>query len=227
MAVAAVLAASLGGCAAGRGPLPRWAWFQPAPAEGAWADPIARWQARVQDAAAQAPAAVSAAPPAAPAGDAEPRRLALAFERFQAERRRALAGAVAEFVQERARRHFVPDGPFDRWATLDEVFAADGDDCDGLALLALALLRDFGFDDDELYQGIVRRDSDGLHHMVTLWFEDAADPWVLDPTGAIDSGLVRWSDVEGWQPLAVFSESDSFAVAPEAAAPADSSSHRP
>jgi hypothetical protein len=219
LAALAALAAALGGCAGLPGPAPRWTWFEPAPEEGAWSGPIARWQARAQDAAAPAPAAVSAAPPAAAAGEARPGRLAVAFQRFEVERRRSLASAVAEFVQERARRHFIADGPFDRWATLEEVFAADGDDCDGLALLALALLRDFGFDEAQLFQGIVRRDEDGLHHMVTLWFEDPVDPWVLDPTGALESGLARWSDVEGWQPLAVFTERESFAVAPEVAVP--------
>ena len=43
-------------------------------------------------------------------------------------------------------------------------------------------LRELGFDKAEVYRAIVYRKSDQQHHMVTLWFEDPDDPWVIDPT---------------------------------------------
>ena len=46
--------------------------------------------------------------------------------------------------------------------------------------------------------------------MVTLWFEDPDDPWVIDPTGAMSSGLRRMSDIPGWEPLKVFSDDREF-----------------
>ena len=48
--------------------------------------------------------------------------------------------------------------------------------------------------------------------MVTLWFEQANDPWVIDPTGAMTSGMPRMSEVPEWAPLKVFSETEEFTV---------------
>jgi hypothetical protein len=48
--------------------------------------------------------------------------------------------------------------------------------------------------------------------MVTLWFEDRDDPWVIDPTGAMTTGMPRMSEVPGWEPLKVFSEDERFTV---------------
>ena len=48
--------------------------------------------------------------------------------------------------------------------------------------------------------------------MVTLWFEDRNDPWVIDPTGAMSSGMRRMSSIPGWVPLKVFSDSEEFTV---------------
>ena len=86
------------------------------------------------------------------------------------------------------------------------------DDCDGLELLGFHLLLDLGFAADEVYRSIVVRPSDGQHHMVTLWFEDPADPWVIDPTGAMTAGMPRMSEVPGWIPLKLFTESEEFTV---------------
>ena len=58
---------------------------------------------------------------------------------------------------------------------------------------------------------MVRR-SDDQHHMVTLWFEDPDDPWVLDPTGAMTRGMPRMSEVPEWVPLKVFSDTEHFSV---------------
>jgi hypothetical protein len=48
--------------------------------------------------------------------------------------------------------------------------------------------------------------------MVTFWFEQKDDPWVIDPTGAMTSGMPRMSQVPGWEPLKVFSETHDFDV---------------
>ncbi len=106
----------------------------------------------------------------------------------------------------------MPDGALDHWATLEETFRSNGDDCDGLELLTYHFLLDMGFRDDEVYRAIVVRPSDGQHHMVTLWFETPRDPWVIDPTGAMIEGMPRMSEVPGWVPLKVFSEDEEFTV---------------
>ena len=95
---------------------------------------------------------------------------------------------------------------------MEETFRTDGDDCDGLELLVYHLLRDLGFDRDEVFRGIVYRHKDNQHHMVTLWFEDPADPWVIDPTGAMTLGMPRMSEIPGWAPLKVFGEERNFTV---------------
>jgi hypothetical protein len=46
--------------------------------------------------------------------------------------------------------------------------------------------------------------------MVTLWFEDADDPWVIDPTGAMTRGMPRLSAVAGWSALKVFDDEREF-----------------
>jgi predicted transglutaminase-like cysteine proteinase len=129
-----------------------------------------------------------------------------------------MARELADWVQSQAREHYREDGAIDRWATLGETFRNDGDDCDGLELLTFNLLRELGFADSEVYRAIVYRRSDGQHHMVTLWFEDESDPWVIDPTGAMTSGMPRMSEVAGWAPLKVFSEDEDFSVVEQAIA---------
>jgi hypothetical protein len=134
------------------------------------------------------------------------------YAAFRKEQRRARAREVAEWIQAQAQHHYVADGPVDRWATFAETLRENGDDCDGLELLTFHMLRDLGFEATEVYRGIVYRRSDGQHHMVTLWFEDPADPWVIDPTGAMTSGMPRMSEVPGWVPLKVFSVDENFSV---------------
>ena len=50
--------------------------------------------------------------------------------------------------------------------------------------------------------------------MVTFWFEHPDDPWVIDPTGAMTSGMPRMSEMPGWEPIKVFSEKRDFDVVP-------------
>ena len=131
---------------------------------------------------------------------------------FRADRKREIAKEFAAWVQDQAKEHYVADGPIDHWATLEETLHSGGDDCDGLELLTFHGLRDLGFEDNEVFRSIVYRPSDGQHHMVTLWFEDPNDPWVIDPTGAMTTGMPRMSQLPAWVPLKVFSETAEYTV---------------
>jgi hypothetical protein len=158
-------------------------------------------------------------------GAAEFGELRAKYDAFRSERKRATARELAAWIQQQAREHYTPDGPIDHWATLEETFLSNGDDCDGLELLTYHLLRDLGFGADEVFRAIVYRRSDGQHHMVTLWFEDPDDPWVIDPTGAMTSGLPRMSSLPKWVPLKVFSEERDFTVRKYRLQTADNSAH--
>lgn len=202
------------GCARLPGLEESYAWFARPASDDPWSPKIARWQARERATPVaevlNAPSTVAAGPESTARGGEE--RLREKFLRFRAEHRRGIARELAAWLQEQAKVHYVPDGVIDRWATLEETFAHDGDDCDGLELLSYHLLLDLGFDVDEVYRAIVVRPSDGQHHMVTLWFEDAGDPWVIDPTGAMTGGMPRMSEVPGWMPLKLFTEAEEFTV---------------
>jgi hypothetical protein len=202
---------------------PGYAYFVDPDPQDAWSPKIAGWQwrARAEQASADArsPAAVSGAAPGASAAP-PPTDLRAKYEDFVRESRRALAREAAEWIQKQSRLHYIPDGPIDHWATLDETLDRNGDDCDGLELLVFHFLRDAGFGEDEVLRAIVYRPKDGLHHMVTLWFESPDDPWVIDPTGAMTSGMPRMSEVPGWVPLKVFDEHREYTVLPAATATA-------
>jgi hypothetical protein len=215
IALALVLGVGLG-CATPPVGTPVYDYFATPASNDPWSRKIQRWQLRERTDNGEdvlgTPAAV-AEPGNAPAEDgALPEQLGDKYEAFRAEQKRAMAREVAGWIQEQARAHYVPDGPVDRWATLGETLRHNGDDCDGLELLTFNLLRDLGFAESEVYRAIVYRRDDGQHHMVTLWFEDPKDPWVIDPTGAMTSGMPRMSDVPGWVPLKVFSVDRDFTV---------------
>jgi hypothetical protein len=218
LVIAAALAVALcGGCLGFAFGAPSYRYFAlPSPTD-AWGRKIAQWQERERDAGSaddsRSPAAVagSGAGDEAASADGHP-DLRAKFETFRSERRRAQAREVAEWIQSVAQQHYIADGPVDRWATLEETFRHNGDDCDGLELLTFNLLRELGFGDDEVYRGIVFRRSDGQHHMVTFWFENPDDPWVIDPTGAMTTGMPRMSELPDWAPLKVFSETREFSV---------------
>ena len=200
--VVAVCAVALLSCAANDpGPV-TYEFFRPPNPDDPWTAKISAWQIRERE------TRVASAPDRGVAPG--PTALRDAYARFRLEQKRALARELATWVQARARDHYVPDGPTDHWATLAETLERDGDDCDGLELLAFHFLRDLGFDANEVYRAIVYRPSDRQHHMVTLWFEDPDDPWVIDPTGAMVSGMPRLSQVPGWVPLKVFSVSEEY-----------------
>lgn len=135
---------------------------------------------------------------------------------FEAEERRVLAARIVAFSQIEARRHYRHDASRaaedDHWPTARELLVQNGDDCDGMDLTAYQMMREFGFSQDDVYRAIVRRDRDGRNHMVTLWFEDPRDPWVLDATGAMSRGMARLSKLPGWTPRRIFNDHRQFGV---------------
>jgi predicted transglutaminase-like cysteine proteinase len=166
-------------------------------------------RAGVANSAGESERAGHAAPASAPAIESDLREK---YFDFRVQQRRALARKVASWIQSQARQHYREDGPVDHWATLEETLARGGDDCDGLELLVFHALRDLGFAESEVYRAIVVRPSDGQHHMVTLWFEDPDDPWVIDPTGAMTLGMPHMSELPDWEPIKVFSETVEYTV---------------
>ena len=133
-----------------------------------------------------------------------------------AEERQRIARSVATFALEQGRQHYRFDEDQslegDHWPTVRELADTNGDDCDGLDLIAYQLLIDLGFPRDQLFRAVMRRNRDRRNHMVTLWFEDPNDPWVFDATGAMTRKLARFSETAGWTPTAVFDESRQFSV---------------
>jgi hypothetical protein len=195
----------------------------------AWSPKISGWQRREQadDGSFTSPAArdsETASEPVASDGIPLPNEGKLflpddglrgKYFSFRSDRRRAMALELAGWIQGQSRSHYVADGPIDHWATLEETLRGNGDDCDGLELLVYHALRDLGFAENEVYRAIVYRPSDGQHHMVTLWFEDREDPWVIDPTGAMTTGMPLMSSMPEWVPLKVFSQDVEYTVKQE------------
>ena len=208
----AALGIALGlGCASVVGVPAHYEFFSAPRADDPWTPKIASWQSReLASAAAEARVSVSGAGEAAAEAPRSEQGLRGKYASFRTEHKRALARDLVRWIQKQARRHYVADGPNDHWATLEETLEKGEEDCDGLELLSYHFLRDLGFREDEVFRAIVYRRQDGQHHMVTLWFEDASDPWVIDPTGAMTSGMPRLSQVSDWVPLKVFSDTAEF-----------------
>jgi hypothetical protein len=191
--------------------------FTPARADDPFYTKIADWQRRQR-----VDLAAGAASAPVPAGDddveANPFGLLRAkFDHFLSRHKRALAQELTTWSQRQARLHYTPDPETtlagDDWPTVAEFFDRNGDDCDGLDLIAYALLREAGFRADETYRLVVRRERDGANHMVTLWFEDPEDPWVIDATGAMTREMRKFSDLPpGWLPRMMFNENETYNV---------------
>jgi len=213
------LALSGVGCATAAQPdTAHYRYFSAPSARDAWSPKIAGWQRRaLREEAAQEATPLPAVSEAA-AGETfvastdQAPDLRAKYLTFRADRKRALAREVASWVQSQAPIHYVEDGVIDHWATLEETLASNGDDCDGLELLTFHALRDLGFGSDEVFRAVIFRPDDGQHHMVTLWFEDTNDPWVIDPTGAMTLGMPRMSEFPGWVPLKLFTDRVEFTV---------------
>jgi predicted transglutaminase-like cysteine proteinase len=152
-------------------------------------------------------------------------KLLEAMGAYRDEKRVELAKQVTDWSQRIARRYYKfdpgrDDPAWDYWPTVGELLGNNGDDCDGLDLIAYQMLREFGFPMSKVYRGIVRRDRDGANHMVTLWFEDPRDPWVLDATGAVTFSMRRFSELEGWTPTKVFNDREQYLAVGGARSPA-------
>ena len=176
--------------------------FVESPREDPWNAKIKNWQSRNQldqQTAAQRPVGSE---------------LGNDYGKFENDLRRKVAADTVLWIQDESRRHYIPDGEVDHWATLSEVIATNGDDCDGLDLMTFDLLRKLGFEKDEIFRSIIVDRETGQHHMVTLWFEngDRTDPWVLDPTGVAASELVRLSAIPKWSPIEIFDEARHYRV---------------
>ncbi|MDJ0785798.1 MAG: hypothetical protein QNK05_03255 [Myxococcota bacterium] len=194
-------------------------WFRTPDPLDAWSPKIEGWQSREAvevpfEAGTQLASVSVSGTRSADRSRRSPGELREKYVELRRSWKRKMAEEVADWIQQEAPHHYRPDGPIDHWATLDETLERNGDDCDGLELLVFQFLRDLGFRDDEVFRAIVYRPSDGQHHMVTLWFESPSDPFVIDPTGAMTRGMPRMSDVPGWVPLKVFTETEEFTVAP-------------
>jgi hypothetical protein len=221
--LAALLAVALCACAAGTAPsgsaAPAWTFFAQAPAApDVWSVKISDWQRRQRG---DRPALAARTEKRL----LRPAEYALLIEKsdsFRQRERRALAARITAFTQAEARRHYRwdPDTDLaaDPWPTSLELDQSNGDDCDGLDLIAYDLLLAFGYPPAELYRVILRRERDGVHHMATLWFEETGDPWLIDATGAISRQMRRFSELPGWTPVRLFDEDAQWAV--EARAPA-------
>jgi hypothetical protein len=218
LAASAALALALGGgCRTPVPPTGAYEYFGPTSRDDAWAQKIRGWQDRERSGVSEQN--VHTGVPETAAGVEHPGLersrvgdLRSKYDQFRAERRRSLARDVANWIQTEARSHYVADGPVDHWATFQETFATNSDDCDGLELLTFHFLRELGVPEDQVFRAIVVRRTDGQHHMVTLWFEDPEDPWVIDPTGAMTTGMPHMSQVPEWVPLKVFTDSRDFTV---------------
>lgn len=150
--------------------------------------------------------------PAPAAARVPGRDLRQKYTDFRQERRRALARDLSVWIQGQALIHYKSDGTLDHWATLEETLRGNGDDCDGLELLVYDALLSLGFERDEVFRAVIYRPEDLQHHMVTLWFEDPLDPWVIDPTGAMTDRMQHMSELTGWVPLKVFGLYREFTV---------------
>lgn len=182
-----------------------------------WSAKIEDWQSReklgtslgqsAQSPSVSEPGAVLMVNPAQRDGD-----LRAQYFAFRAQQKRTAVRDVADWIQAVAKQHYIDDGSVDHWATLEETLRQNGDDCDGLELITYRALRELGFYDTEVFRAIVYRKADKQHHMVTLWFEDEQDPWIIDPTGAMAPSLMRMSQVAGWVPIKVFGDDSEFTV---------------
>jgi hypothetical protein len=206
----AALGCAAAGCAGmGKPAFPRYRFFVAAEPGDVWFEKVRDWQQR--EVGGRPDVVRRAAEP-----DPRSGLLSKKFRAFADEEKRQLARRFVAWSQEQAMQHYRfderQDLAGDDWPSSKDLFDRNGDDCDGLDLIAYNLLLDLGFREDEIYRAVIRRDLDGEFHMVTLWFEDPEDPWVLDTTGAMTMRMRRISDLPGWTPAVVFNASGHYTV---------------
>ena len=197
-------------CASPAAPSRDYRFVTPSDPGNPWVEKVEEWQQRAR-------AERGSAPLAAPEGeDPGVGWLHGEIREFERDEKRALLERIHSWTRVQARQHYRieddADPARDHWPTFGELIATNGDDCDGLDLISYGLMRSFGFEHDEVWRAIIRRDRDGILNMVTLWFESGDDPWVVDATGAATRTLRRLSRLEGWTPLIVFNDRDRLAV---------------
>ena len=138
------------------------------------------------------------------------------FRAFADAEKQALARRFVVWAQEQAMQHYRfderQDLAGDEWPTTQDLFERNGDDCDGIDLIAYNLMLDLGFPEDQIYRAVIRRDRDGEFHMVTFWFDRPDDPWVIDTTGAMTMKMRRISELPGWTPAVLFNANDHYTV---------------
>ncbi|MEE2678193.1 MAG: hypothetical protein VX546_06400 [Myxococcota bacterium] len=183
---------------------------EPRPQTDPWFEKVREWQARER---ADRKFTSFGEPEDLRAGR-QSGQLRIKMGRWENAERLAMARRVADWAQGESRRHYRFDPPTDAasdpWPTTKDLLRTNSDDCDGLDLIAYELLRQFGFPREQLFRAIVRRDRDGGNHMVTLWFDESEDPWVIDAIGAMTLKVRRFSELPGWTPTAVFNEQQQF-----------------
>jgi len=206
---AALLPVALGGCASRPKSWVTFKFFVEAEPGDVWFDKVRDWQQRELE------GRTTDAERRARGADATG-SLRTSFRKFAGEERRKLAQRFVAWAQEQAMIYYRFDEKQnlagDEWPTSHDLFEQNGDDCDGLDLIAYNLLIELGFPQDDIYRAVIRRDHDGEFHMVTLWFESPDDPWVLDTTGAMTMRMRHLSEVPGWTPAVIFNAQAHFTV---------------
>ena len=212
-----LLAVLASGCAVVRtSPQPRFDFFvTTAPGDDPWFDKVSEWQTRARPSESSASSLELPSHLAVEEARAS-EALSVQMAGFAVEQKRRLAARINIWSQVRSHRFYKAedddDPAGDHWPTFGELIDNNGYDCDGLDLIPYHLLLVFGYPRDRVYRAIVRRDSSRKNHMVTLWFEDPRDPWVLDATGAMVLEMTRFSKVVGWTPTKMFNESEQYKV---------------
>jgi predicted transglutaminase-like cysteine proteinase len=207
--VAALLPMALPGCATRPKSWVTYRFFVEAQPGDVWFEKVRDWQRReIDDQAADAQREAR--------GEVATGSLRTAFGKFADEERRKLAQRFVVWTQEQAMIYYRFDEKQnldgDEWPTSHDLFAQNGDDCDGLDLIAYNLLIELGFPEQEIFRAVIRRDYDDEFHMVTLWFENPDDPWVIDATGAMTLRMRRLSEVPGWTPAVIFNAKAHYTV---------------
>jgi predicted transglutaminase-like cysteine proteinase len=181
-----------------------------------WHGKVSEWQERAQliesrDGRLDLPVELPGPELASKSGE-----LSIKMAGFALAQKRAVARRINIWSQVQSHEFYQveddEDPKGDHWPTFEELLDNNGDDCDGLDLIPYQLLLEFGFPREQVYRAIVRRDVNRKNHMVTLWFEDPKDPWVLDATGAMVLEMTRFSDVDGWTPTKMFNETQQYKV---------------
>ena len=206
------------GCATRRPPNePAFEFFADAtPADDPWFEKVAEWQSRARSDNAKATQLVLPDDLSEFATAARSKILSVKMAGFASEEKRQLAMRINTWAQVQSHEFYQreqdEDPADDHWPTFRELLANNGDDCDGLDLIPYHLMLEFGYPAEAMFRAVVRRDSNRNNHMVTLWFENPTDPWVLDATGAMVLEMTLFSHTSGWTPTKMFNEQVQYKV---------------